>query len=58
MSIEIDPLCGFSENVSSKERVKPCFFVTFGIISKHIFTENFIDFLKSFRRYEEILCQY
>ena len=36
--------CGFSKIVSSKEGVKPCFFVTFNIILKHIFPENFIDF--------------
>ena len=37
------PLCGFSENVSSKEKVKPCFFVTFNIIISYIFPENFIE---------------
>ena len=36
------PPCGFSKNVSSKERVKPWCFVTFNIIS-HIFSENFIE---------------
>ena len=41
---QIDPPCAFSKNVFSKERVKPCFFVTFKIISKHIFPENFIEF--------------
>ena len=41
---QFDPPCGFSKNVSSKERVKPWFFVTFNIISKHIFLENFIEF--------------
>ena len=35
--------CGFSKNVSSKERVKP-FSVTFDIILRHIFPENFIEF--------------
>ena len=51
-------------NVSSKERVKLWFFVTFNIILKHIFPENFTEWkfhfhlLKSFRSYEEILCQY
>ena len=33
----------FSKNVSSKERVKPRFFVTFNIIIRHIFPENFIE---------------
>ena len=37
------PPLGFSKNVSSKERVKPCFFVTFNIIKSHIFPENFIE---------------
>ena len=37
--------CGFSKNVSSTVRVKPWFFwflVTFNIITRHIFSENFI----------------
>ena len=33
----------FYLNVSSKERVKPCPFVTFDIIIIHIFPENFIE---------------
>ena len=37
------PTCGFSKNVSSKERVKPWFFVTFNIITSHIFPEIFIE---------------
>ena len=37
------PLCGFSKNVSSKERVKPWFFATFDIIIRHVFPENFIE---------------
>ena len=37
------PLC-FSKSVSSKEREKPWFFVTFNIILRHIFPENFIEF--------------
>ena len=35
--------CGFLKNVSSKERLKPWFFVTFNIIISHIFPENFIE---------------
>ena len=35
--------CGFSKNVSSKERVKSWFFVTFNIIISYIFPENFIE---------------
>ena len=43
--VQIDPPpCGFSKNVSSKERVKPCFFLTFNIILRHIFPEKFIEF--------------
>ena len=47
---QYDPLsphpqsCGFLKNVFSKGRVKSWFFVTFNIISKHIFSENFIEF--------------
>ena len=36
--------CGFSKIVSSKKRVTPWFFVTFNIILRHIFPENFIEF--------------
>ena len=36
--------CGFSKNVSSKERAKPWFFVTFTIILRHTFPENFMEF--------------
>ena len=32
----------FSKNLSSEERLKPCFFVTFNVIISHIFPENFI----------------
>ena len=37
------PICRFSKNVSSKGRVKPCFFVTFNIIISHTFPENSIE---------------
>ena len=36
----------FSKNVSSRETVKPWFFVTFNIIISHIFPENFIEILQ------------
>ena len=36
--------CSFLKIASSKERVKPWFFVTFNIILRHIFPENFIEF--------------
>ena len=32
----------YSKIVFSREKVKPCFFVTFNIITSHIFPENFI----------------
>ena len=38
------PPCGFSKNVSSKDRVKPWFFVTFNNILRLIFPENFSEF--------------
>ena len=36
--------CGFLKNVSSIERMEPWFFVTFNIILKLIFPEDFIEF--------------
>ena len=42
--VNLSPLCGFSKNLSSKENVKPWFFVTINIILKYIFPENFIEF--------------
>ena len=41
---QFDSPCGFSKNLSSKERVKPWCFVTFNVILRHIFPENFIEF--------------
>ena len=41
--VNLTPRYGFSKNLSAKERVKPCFFVTFDIIISHIFPENFIE---------------
>ena len=41
---QIDTPRGFSKNVSSKDRVKLWLFVTFIIISKQVFPENFIEF--------------
>ena len=37
------PSCGFSKNISSKERMKPWFFVAVNIIISHIFPENFME---------------
>ena len=34
---------GFLKIVSSKQKVKPWFFVTFKIIIRHIFPKNFIE---------------
>ena len=42
--INLTPPCRFSKNISSKERVKSSFFVTFNIILKHIFPKDFIEF--------------
>ena len=41
--VNLTHYCGFSKNVLFRERVKPCFFVTFNIIISHIFHENFIE---------------
>ena len=41
--IKLTHPCGFSKSVFSRERVKPCFFVTFNIIISHIFPENLIE---------------
>ena len=38
------------KKVSFKEKVKPWFFVTFNIILRHIFPENFIDFSQVLRK--------
>ena len=41
--------CGFSKNLSSKGRVKPCFFL-FDFIISHIFPENFIEIPEVFQK--------
>ena len=41
---QFDQPCRFSKNVSSNERLKPWFFVTFSIISRNILPKNFIEF--------------
>ena len=41
--VSLTSLCGFSKNVSYKERVNPWFFVAFIINIRHIFPENFIE---------------
>ena len=33
----------FPKNVSARERVKSCFFVTFNVIISYIFPKNFIE---------------
>ena len=42
-SIQFDPPCGFSKNVSPKVMVKPCFVVTFNSFISLIFPEDFIE---------------
>ena len=37
------PPYGLTKNVFSKEKPKPCFFVTCEIIISYIFSENFIE---------------
>ena len=44
------PSCGLSKNVSSKERVKPWFFVIFNIIIGHIFPENSVEIPQVFQK--------
>ena len=44
----------FSKNVSSKERVKPCFFVTIIVIICHIFPENFIEIAEVIQKLSRI----
>ena len=39
---QFEPPLVFRKNVSSKDRVKPWFFVTFNVIISHIFPENVI----------------
>ena len=50
--------CGFLKNVFSKERVNPWLFASFNIIINTSFLKISLTFLKSFRRYEELLCEY
>ena len=47
---QFDSHRGFSKNVSSKERVKPWFFVIFNIMTVHIFPENFIETPQVFQK--------
>ena len=47
---EFDPRSGFSKNLSSKERLKPCFFFTFNIITSHMFPENVIEVPQVFQK--------
>ena len=37
----LPPSYGFSKNVFSRERVKPCIFVTFNNIISHVFPKYF-----------------
>ena len=40
---QFDPLCCFSKNLFSRERVKPWFFVTFNVIISYISPKSFIE---------------
>ena len=40
---QFDLPCGFLKIVSSKQRMRPWFFVTFKIIIRYIFPKNFIE---------------
>ena len=51
------PLSGFPKNVSSKERVKPWFPVTFNIVISHILPEIFIEIPQVVQN-EDFFCQY
>ena len=46
----------FSKIASSKQRVKPCCFVTFDIMIRHIFSENFIENPQAVQKFWRILC--
>ena len=51
--------CGFSKNVSSRERVKPLLFMTFNIIISNIFPENFIEIIEVVQKiYKDFFRQY
>ena len=42
----LTPPRDFSKNISSKESMKPWFYVTFNIVINHIFLKNFIEILQ------------
>ena len=58
LGAQFNPSCGFLKSESSKENVKPWFFVTFNVIVSHNFPQISLKFITSFRSYEEFLCQY
>ena len=49
-AVNLTPPCGFLKTVSSKERVKPWFFVTLNIIIGLIFPENFFEIPQVFQK--------
>ena len=54
--VKFELLCVFFlKNASSKERVKTYFFVTFTIITSHIFSEISLKVFKAFRKYEDFV---
>ena len=52
---QFDPFCGFSKNISFKERMKHWNFVTFIIIISYIFPENFIEIVLVVQKIHVIL---
>ena len=50
------PPCDFFKNELFRERVEPCFFVTFSIIISHIFSENFIKNSQVFQKISRSSC--
>ena len=48
----------FSKTVSSKQWVEPWFFVTFKVVIRHIFPENFIEIGQVVQQFGQFLCLY
>ena len=52
------PPCGFSKNVSSKERMKAVFFMSFNIIKSCIFLESLIETLHVVQKLWRVFCEF
>ena len=52
------PLWFFQKCIFYRDRETLLFFVAFDIVISHVFFENVMQFLKSFRRFEGFLLQY